>query len=63
MNRRHLLISLAVAAVVIIFVAVIFTRNSTAPDAEGSTTADTLGEQVALPAGPANDPAETTNSN
>lgn len=60
MNRRHLFISIAVAIVVVIFATVIFTRNTTAPDVDGASTANSASEQINLPAGPATEPAETT---
>lgn len=60
MNRRHLIIAAAVAAVVVIFAATMFSGNNQAPRSDGAETANSPAEQVALPAGPATEPAETT---
>ncbi len=62
MKRGHLIIALVVAALAVIFATAIFTVNNQAPQVEGSQTAADPVEQEALPAGPADQPAEMTGS-
>ncbi len=60
MNRRHTIIALVIAVLVLVFAITMFSGVNQAPVVEGGQTADDPAEQRALPAGPADEPAVLT---
>lgn len=59
--NRNFVIAIAAIVVVAVFAGLIFTMVNQAPEVDGSQTANEPVEQQELPAGPADEPAETTN--
>ena len=60
--NKNLVIAIVAVIVVVVFAVTVFTANNQAPEADGARTANEITEQKELPAGPASDPAELTDS-